>query len=165
MLAVPVGSVALLRLARKHGWIATRIADCQACGSHGPVVGVQFWKNTGMLIMRQTGSLSGDLCRGCVVKKGASMTAHTAVLGWWGTISFVITALILPANMAQIWWGLGLRSGEDVAGASLESQREYATALLATKDREVVIDVLAKSTGATRLTVADFVDSLRPPES
>ncbi len=153
-------SVVLLRSLRARRIIATRTGHCQACGAHAPLAHLRFWKNTGMLVLRQTSSLAGDLCRGCAAREGGKMTLHTAVLGWWGTISFVLTLLILPANVLQVWWALGLRSAAGVARDALDAHREYALNLLATKDRDTVVDVLARTTGAAPGEVRQYLAQL-----
>jgi hypothetical protein len=163
LLALPfaaVACVALMRLLRAQGAIRTRTSRCAACGSRGPVVGVHYWKNTGMLIMRQTAELNADLCRSCGVREGLKMTLHTAVLGWWGTLSFFLTLFILPTNTAQLVWVAGLRSSEAMASDALSGHIDYARNLLATKDRETVVDVLVKTTGASPGEVGRFLDSL-----
>jgi hypothetical protein len=166
LLALPIAAtvaVGLMRLLRAQQVIRTRTSRCHACGSRGPVVGVHFWKNTGMLIMRQTSELNADLCRGCGLREGLKMTLHTAALGWWGTISFFLTLFILPTNTAQLLWVAGLRSSDAIAVDALEGQTDYAHNLLATKDRATVIDVLVKTTGAAPADVTRFLDRRSPP--
>jgi hypothetical protein len=155
--------VAILRFARAQGMIKTRQAGCEVCGQRGPVLAVTYWQNTGMMVMRRTWSRAGLLCRSCSTQAFWKMTSHTAALGWWGTISFCITPLILINNMAHglATWGLPTQ-GEMVQDA-LEGQREYALSLLATKDEDTVAEVLARATGASEGDVRAYLAKLKPP--
>jgi hypothetical protein len=157
---VMAATIPLLRLLRARRLLPTRAGRCDRCGSRGSVVHVHFLKNTGMLILRQTSTLKADLCRGCGLREGALMTLHTAVLGWWGMISFVITCVALPMNLLQMWWLLSLLGPAAAAANTLDLHREYALNLLATKDRDTVVDVLARQTGATHQNVSRYLDRL-----
>jgi hypothetical protein len=157
---VAVGSIPLMRVMRAKQLLRTRTGRCEGCGSHEGIVHVHFLKNTGMLILRQTSTLQANLCRGCGLREGAAMTLHTAVLGWWGMISFVITCVALPVNLLQLWWLAGVRPALAAAADSLDEHRDYALNLLATKDRETVVDVLVRQTGATPAHVSRYLDRL-----
>jgi hypothetical protein len=163
--AVPVTLGALvpaMRFLRGRGVLKTRIGRCSRCSQRGPVMHVHLLKNTGMLIVRMTQTVECDLCSGCALRQGAAMTAHTAVLGWWGVISFVVSFAAVPSNLLQMWWALGMKSASETAADSLDGHREYALNLLATKDRETVVDVLVKQTGATPARVSTYLEKLRP---
>ncbi|MCA2977197.1 MAG: hypothetical protein INH41_26525 [Myxococcaceae bacterium] len=146
-----------LRALRRRGLLATRSGRCEGCGSHAPLARLNLFKNTGMLVLRQTSSFEGALCRRCALRKAGAMTLHTAVLGWWGTISFVLTVLILPANLLQAWWAAGLPGAPEAAREALEAHLDYARNLLETKDRATVVDVLARTTGAAPVDVERFL--------
>ena len=59
---------------------------------------VSFDRNVGMLVRRQTHSVSGYLCRPCIHKFFWEFTAKNVLLGPWGTISLLVTPMYLIQN-------------------------------------------------------------------
>jgi hypothetical protein len=74
---------------------------CQDCGRRAPTKYVEFYQNIGVLIMRFTRTVRGNLCRDCIDKHFWSLTGMTLILGWWGVVSFIITPFILLNNIAR----------------------------------------------------------------
>lgn len=74
---------------------------CQICAKSAPVAQVSFKQNIGMLLMRKEKSMSGRLCHDCASKTFWSYTLTTLFLGWWGTISFVLTPVYIFMNVSQ----------------------------------------------------------------
>ena len=74
---------------------------CQKCGVEAPTRYVSFSQNIGALFMRFHKTLSGELCKKCIHENFWSMTGTTLLLGWWGTISFVITPFFLLNNIGR----------------------------------------------------------------
>lgn len=74
---------------------------CHACGVEAPTKYVAFYQNIGALVVRFSKSVEGHLCKGCVHKHFWSLTSTTFVLGWWGTISFIVTPFFLLNNMVR----------------------------------------------------------------
>ncbi|WP_254509290.1 hypothetical protein [Anatilimnocola floriformis] len=74
---------------------------CQACGVEAPTKYVSFHQNIGALVMRFSKSIEGNLCKSCIHSNFWSMTGTTAVLGWWGTISLIITPFLLLNNIGR----------------------------------------------------------------
>ncbi|MEW5741209.1 MAG: hypothetical protein AB1938_19960 [Myxococcota bacterium] len=159
-LGLVVGVVLLLRLARVKGAIHTPMG-CQRCGARVPATGVRFFRNTGMIIMFRWETLAGQSCRGCALRDFGGMTLWTLALGWWGLISFFLNWVFLFVNVASVLWALSLPGAVAVARRALDEHREYALNLLATKDFDTVVDVLAKTTGAQHVDVIDWLQSLR----
>jgi hypothetical protein len=58
-------------------------------------------QNTGMLLMRQERTYKGIMCRSCAKKTFTRVQLHNLFLGWWGTISFLATAIYLPTNTGR----------------------------------------------------------------
>ncbi|MBI3408011.1 MAG: hypothetical protein HY040_06600 [Planctomycetes bacterium] len=81
---------------------------CQACGIEAPTKYVSFHQNVGALVVRFSKSTEGQLCKSCIHKHFWSMTGTTFVLGWWGTISFVITPFFLLNNTIRYITCLGM---------------------------------------------------------
>ena len=157
LFAAAVGIVATLRQLRAQGAMRIRSGACEACGRYGPIEAVDYRQNTGMLYARTSRSLAGTLCRRCSTGAFLRMTGHTAVLGWWGVISCVVTPVFILNNLAYFLRSQTLPGFAAVHTRALEEQRDYALALLATKERDVVVDVLARQTGAPPAEVSAWL--------
>ncbi len=59
---------------------------------------VTFHRNIGMLVVRQTRSIQGNMCKTCVGKKFWDFTAKNILLGPWGLISLIVTPIYLVTN-------------------------------------------------------------------
>lgn len=88
--------------------------NCEICGRYAPTKHVVFYQNIGMLIMRQTQTIGGHMCKSCIKKYFRQCTLTTFFLGWWGTISFVITPFLILNNVIRYLssWGLEKRNVE-----------------------------------------------------
>src|SRR5262249_8594880 len=82
---------------------------CRTCGRRAPPTTARFARNIGALVIRFPKVVHGDLCKRCVSKYYWEYTLVTAVLGWWGVISFWVTLYILPANTVQYLRTIGLK--------------------------------------------------------
>lgn len=159
-LASVVVAVALVRRLRAASGKARRAA-CDACGTYAPVQHATYHQNTGMLVMRRHKQAGGAFCRSCHLRIFWRLTLHTATLGWWGTISFVLTPLFLINNIALFTASQTLPGGVQIAADLLEEQRAYALNLLATKPLVTVVEVLVKDTGASQEQVLEWVEKLK----
>lgn len=74
---------------------------CQACGSMRPTAHVSFHRNMGMLFIRRTYKIEGNLCKSCIGKRFAEFTIKNLVFGWWGTISLFVTPIYAIQNVAS----------------------------------------------------------------
>jgi hypothetical protein len=146
---------------RARGVWRARTAACDSCHRRAPVVHAHYYQNTGMLVMRRWSQVEGQLCRDCSYRFGARMTGHNLVLGWWGTISMIVTPLFILNNAAYLFATLTLPTVSSMVSDALVAQREYALNLLATKDVATVVEVLTQLTGAPSDQVRDFVQGLR----
>jgi hypothetical protein len=88
---------------------------CQACGSKAPTKHVTFYQNIGLLILRLSKSIDGELCKPCVHKYFWEFTSINLLLGWWGIISFFFNWFFLLNNVVQYLGCLGMPS-PDAAG-------------------------------------------------
>jgi hypothetical protein len=156
-----IGAIVTLRQLRASGTLRTRSGACDACGRHGPVEEVSYHQNTGMLVARESRTVAGTLCRACSTGAFLRMTGHTAVLGWWGTISMIVTPVFILNNLGYFLRSQTLPALAAIQAHALEGQREYALALLATKEREVVVDVIARATGTPPADVAAWLATLQ----
>lgn len=164
LLAVVVGVVVLIRVARARGAIETGMG-CQRCGAHVPATGVRFFRNTGLVIMFRWETLAAQSCRACALGDFARMTVWTLLLGWWGLISFFLNWVFLAVNVFSLLWALTLPAAAGLSKRRLEEHREYAMNLLATKDFNTVVDVIARTSGAPQVDVIDWLHDLKASPS
>ncbi len=81
---------------------------CQDCGVEAATKYVSFHQNIGVLVMRFSSSIEGHLCKSCIHKHFWKMTGTTFFLGWWGTISFIVTPFFLLNNAGRYAFCLGM---------------------------------------------------------
>ncbi|HET8630256.1 MAG TPA: hypothetical protein VFL91_22785 [Thermomicrobiales bacterium] len=72
---------------------------CESCGAIAPTKYVRFYKNIGMLVVRQHGSVEGNFCRGCAANYFRDFTLTTALAGWWSPSSLIIAPLFIVNNL------------------------------------------------------------------
>jgi hypothetical protein len=83
--------------------------SCDVCGRRAPTRYVEFYQNIGMLIMRTSKSVKGELCKVCINKHFWEFTLITAVAGWWGMISLFLTPIFLANNVFRFCTTLGMK--------------------------------------------------------
>ncbi len=81
---------------------------CQLCGEPAPTKYVEFYENVGLLVMRFRRSIKGNLCKHCIDRCFWDFTGKTFLLGWWGSISFILTPFILLNNLLRFITTLGM---------------------------------------------------------
>ena len=81
---------------------------CQDCGVEAATKHVAFYQNIGALFIRFPKSVEGDLCKTCIHKHFWSTTTITFFLGWWGTISLLVTPFFLLNNLFRYLFCLGM---------------------------------------------------------
>src|ERR1700761_2939559 len=113
---------------------------CQCCGAEAETKYVSFHQNVGALAMRFTKTMEGSLCKNCINKHFWSMTGITAVFGWWGIISAVLTPIFLLNNIIRYLGCLTLPKPETATPATLTSD---AVEKLSPYIKEIVQDVNA----------------------
>lgn len=72
---------------------------CEVCGTEAPVKQNEFDANIGMLFRRQHKWIKGKMCKNCTEKYFWNYTLINLFLGWWGTISFLVTLVYIPKNI------------------------------------------------------------------
>jgi hypothetical protein len=77
------------------------IARCQLCGNMRHTKYVEFYRNVGMLIVRRTYTIRGELCRPCIHKRFWEFAGKNILLGPWGTISIIVTPIYLVQNTGR----------------------------------------------------------------
>jgi hypothetical protein len=74
---------------------------CQRCGSMRQTAQVSFHRNVGMLFIRKHYKLEGSLCKTCIRKHFGEFMLKNLVLGWWGTISLIVTPIYTIQSVAS----------------------------------------------------------------
>ena len=143
---------------------------CQDCGVESPTKFVAFYQNIGALIIRFPSSIEGYLCKSCIHRHFWTMTGITLVLGWWGTISFIVTPFFLLNNIGRYLFCLGMPAASDGAKSpkltheAVERIEPYAEQLFKRlkrgEDLETVAASIAKSAGVTPGQVIRFIQAV-----
>jgi hypothetical protein len=81
---------------------------CNLCGVAAATKNVALHQNIGMLVLRQSKTVEGQLCRRCIRSHFWEFTLVTLFAGWWGVISFLFTPFILINNVVRFVGSLGL---------------------------------------------------------
>jgi hypothetical protein len=71
---------------------------CQVCGNMRATQNVTYHRNVGMLIMRRTIKIQGDMCKTCVNKLYWEFLGKNLLLGPWGVISLIVTPIYIIMN-------------------------------------------------------------------
>lgn len=85
-----------------------RPMSCDMCGARRPTKYVEFYQNIGVVVLRFSKSVKGDLCKPCINQSFWSLTLVTLALGWWGIISFFVTPIFLIQNTARFLTTIGM---------------------------------------------------------
>jgi len=80
--------------------VGVLVTNCQGCGEHRPVQHVKLTRNIGLLVMRFPKTLQGARCESCTIRVFWEYTRKSLFLGWWGMISFFVTLVAIPTNIA-----------------------------------------------------------------
>lgn len=76
------------------------IADaCQCCNRPGPTIHVTLNRHIGAILLMFHRSRGGAFCKDCIGKTFWEYTLVTALLGWWGMMSFLITPVVSTNNV------------------------------------------------------------------
>jgi len=136
---------------------------CQSCGESGDTKHVVFYQNIGMVIMRSSKTVEGELCKTCINQVFWKFTLTTLVLGWWGMISLIVTPLFLINNIGRFLGTIGMKAPGQIPAtphptASLTADArarltpfvsEMRDRLRAGEPREVVCETLARKAGVS----------------
>jgi hypothetical protein len=74
------------------------VHQCVICGQPACDYDLELNQNTGALLMRYSRTYKGNMCRSCAMRIFKKVQVHNTFLGWWGTISFIVTPAYLLAN-------------------------------------------------------------------
>jgi hypothetical protein len=143
---------------------------CQACGVEATTRYVSFHQNIGVLVVRFSKSIEGRLCKSCIHKHFWSLTGTTFVLGWWGTISFIITPFLLLNNVVRYALCLGMppvapgaqppELTEDAVARISPHARQLFASLNDGESLETLAGTVATLAGVTPAQVILFVQAV-----
>lgn len=88
-------------LVSEKKYLTNKELHCQVCGANKPTKNVKFLKNIGMIFMRRTYTIEGNLCKNCINDTFWKFTLTTLFVGWLGVISFIITPFFIINNIIQ----------------------------------------------------------------
>lgn len=94
---------------------------CQACGVEAATRYVSYYQNIGLLIMRLSKSIDGNMCRNCVGKYFWEFTLVNLLVGWWGIVSFIINPFFILNNLFYWCRSLGME------GVPVDARRPLLT--------------------------------------
>ena len=77
---------------------ANAMGRCQVCREIRSTTLAKFDRNIGMLVLRQTRTIQGNMCKSCLGKKFWEYMGLNLLLGPWGVISLVMTPIYLITN-------------------------------------------------------------------
>lgn len=78
--------------------VAKSLGNCTQCGIHAEVDDVTIVRIVGLIVVFQWRRVGGRWCRRCVDRELFADTLLSAVMGWWGVISFFLTPFFLAVN-------------------------------------------------------------------
>jgi hypothetical protein len=62
---------------------------------------VEFYQNIGVLVIRFSKSVRGELCKSCIHRYFWELTSINLILGWWGIISFFLNIGFILNNVIR----------------------------------------------------------------
>jgi hypothetical protein len=90
---------------------AGMMGRCQVCGNMRQTNEVKSHHNIGMIVLRQTRSIQGNMCKTCMGSKYWEFMGKNLLLGPWGIISVIVTPIYMVTNTATCWSGARKLSG------------------------------------------------------
>lgn len=148
---------------------------CDSCGDTGATKHVAFYQNVGLVIMRQSKTVEGNLCKACIDRVFWRFTLITLVFGWWGLISFFVTPFFLLNNVARFLGTRGMTSSASLGAATphptlsltpaarerLAPFREEIRVRLATGEPEAMVsESVARKAGVSAHQAELMIDEL-----
>ena len=127
---------------------------CQDCGVEAATKYVSFHQNIGVLVMRFSSSVQGELCKSCIHRHFWKMSATTFFLGWWGTISFIVTPFFLLNNAGRYLFCLGMPG---VASGAVPPRLTDETVALLTPHAKQLFDRLGRGEDLADVTASTAV--------
>ena len=91
-----------------------------------PTRAVVLRQNVGYLVARSTRTFSAEVCRDCLREVCRRYSLTTALAGWWGVVSLLVTPFYLAGNLREYWASRTLPApGAELAQTVADRTREY----------------------------------------
>ena len=143
---------------------------CEACGVEAPTRYVAFYQNIGLLVMRLSRSVEGNLCKSCIHSSFWKFTLTTLLLGPWGIISLIVSPFFILNNVVRYVLCLGMdpvppgavppELNEDVFARIEPYTEDLISQLNSGEEFERVVDNIAMKAGVSKGQVALYVHAL-----
>ena len=143
---------------------------CERCQVSAPTRHVTFYQNVGLLVMRFSRSLDGQVCKSCLHQSFWSMTMVNLLFGWWGIISLIVTPFFMLNNIWQYVANLGMEAVPagakhlELTDETIERIHPFIDRLVSElndgQDIQAVADDIAQQAGVTSTQVLLFVQVL-----
>ena len=76
--------------------------QCDLCGRRPANAGVvRFQGNVGLLVRRYKHELKAEMCGPCLHSQFLKFTLMNFILGWWGTVSMLVTPGYILNNLVE----------------------------------------------------------------
>src|SRR5262249_33278768 len=129
----------------------------------------------GALLVRFHKSIEGELCKSCIHRHFWSFTGTNLFLGWWGTISLLVTPFFILNNVVRYLMCLGMpavpmdATQPELTNEAIEKLRPHTDELVRRlneggKLKEVAEDI-AQLAGVTPGQVVCYVRALIAAQS
>jgi hypothetical protein len=135
-----------------------------------PTKHVAFYQNIGLLVMRFSNTIDGNLCKSCIHKYFWKYTLITFFLGWWGIILFIVTIFFLLNNIGRYLFCLGMEpvpfnaTSPELDDAAMDRLSPYTEQLIDRLNRgdelQRVMEDIAMQAQVTPGQVAIYVHAL-----
>jgi hypothetical protein len=98
-------------------WSAAAVVQpagtCEMCGRAAETRQVGFMRSIGAIVLHFSRTVHGNMCRFCVERYFWRYTLVSVLFGWWGVVSFFMTAIWVPINIVCYLRCLGLPAPPD----------------------------------------------------
>jgi hypothetical protein len=72
---------------------------CERCGRDAPTMKVSLNRHVGVIVLMFHRAEGGHFCKKCIEEYFWSFTPITALAGWWGPLSVIVTPIVLANNV------------------------------------------------------------------
>lgn len=143
---------------------------CQGCGIEAPTKRLAYYQNIGALVVRFHKRIDGNLCKRCSHKYFWKYTLTDVTLGWWGTVSLIVTPFFILNNVGRYLTSLTMPAvppdarvptlTQDVIAKLARQQAELVGRMNKGESMDAVAPDIARRAGVTPGQVVKYVQYL-----